>query len=270
MKPCINQYTVMQCDIAEFIKICSKVGFKEVELRNSKVEEYLTDHSCKELRSLLRKHNMHVATLNSLEFFSLVPEENFDFMLKKAEEMMVLCQLVECDMLVVVPSKNPFNLPLVEIKRRTIQRLGRLAELGKTYGIKVGFEPIGHRVFSVRRVLDGLEIVKEVKNYKIGLIIDTFNFYVGENTLDDLEKVPGDRISFIHFHDAANLPLDKLSDEHRLFPGEGIIDLDGFCKILGKKNYQGPLSVELINPELWKVPAEKIIKKAWNSLKKYL
>lgn len=270
MKPSINQSTIMQCDTGEFIKICSQVGFKEVELRVPKVEEYLIDRSCKELRALLRKHNLHVATLNSLEFFSLVPEENFSFMLKKAEEMMILCQLIECDVLIVVPSKNPFSLSSSEIKTKTIQRLQELADLGKSYGVKVSFEPIGPCIFSIRKVLDGLDIVREIRNQKVALTIDTFNFYVGENTINDLKKVPGDMISFVHFHDVADLPLDKLNDEHRLFPGEGIMDLKGMCEVFRDKGYQGPLSVELFNPKLWEMPPQEVASKAWKSLRRYL
>lgn len=270
MKPCINQSTVMQCDTARFVKMCSKVGFKEVELNDSKLEEYFTDHSYREIRVLLRQSNVHVATVNALAFFSLVPEENFDFVLKKAEKMMILCQFVECDSLVVCPSKNTHNLSLSEIKTKTIHRLERLADLGKSYGIRVSFEPIGHHTYSIRKVLDGLDIVRGIRNHKIGLTIDTFNFYLGENTLEDLEKIPGDRISFVHFHDVADLPLDELSDENRLFPGEGVIDLKGFCKIFRDKDYHGPLSVELINPKLEEEPPKELIEKTWKSLKKYL
>jgi len=74
----------------------------------------------------------------------------------------------------------------------------------------------------------------------------------------------------VHFHDADNIPLDNISDEHRLFPGEGVIDLKKFCKILREKGYNGPLSVELINPNLWKIPPKEIAKKAWDSLEKYI
>jgi 2-keto-myo-inositol isomerase len=215
----------MQCELEEFIEVCAHVGFRELELRDSKVDAYLTDHSRKELTDLLRKHDIHVATLNSLEFFSLVPEENFDFMLKKAEYMMTLCQLIDCDTLVVVPSKNPRRLPLPEIKPRTVERLQRLADAGKSYGVKVLFEPIGFDFFSIRKHLDGLDIVREINNQEVGLLIDTFHFHVGENTLEDLEKIPPERISLVHFHDAADLPRNKLRDEDRLYPGEGIIDL---------------------------------------------
>jgi len=55
-------------------------------------------------------------------------------------------------------------------------------------------------------------------------------------------------ISVVHFHDADNIPLDNISDEDQLFPGKGVIDLKKFCKILREKEYDGPLSVELINP----------------------
>jgi 2-keto-myo-inositol isomerase len=261
----------MQCETDEFIEVCAQVGFRELELRETKVDAYLTVHSRNELRALLQRHDMHVATLNSLEFFSLIPEENFDFMLKKTEYMMTLCQLIECDSLVVVPSKNPHHLASSEIKARTVERLQRLADLGQTYGVKVGFEPIGYDIFSVRKVLDGLDIVTEIKNHDLSLILDTFNFYVGENTLDDLEKVPGERISFVHFHDAADLPMDKLTDADRVFPGEGVIDLDGMCRILKNRGYEGPLSVELINPKLWEQMSPKeIATRAWDSLQRYL
>ena len=271
MKPCMNQFSIMQCETEEFIEVCAQVGFREMELRDSKVEAYLTDHSCKELRALLRKHDVHVATLNSLEYFSLVPEENFDFMLKKAEHMMTLCQLIDCDTLVVVPSKNPHHLPLSEIKPKTVERLQRLADLGNSYGVKVLFEPIGLHFFSIRKVLDGLDIVSEIKNQEVGLLIDTFHFYVGESTLDDLEKIPGERISLIHFHDAADRPRGELRDEDRLYPGEGVIDLGGFCRVLKDKGYEGPLSVELINPKLWEtVSPKEMASKAWDSLKNYL
>jgi 2-keto-myo-inositol isomerase len=267
----MNQYSIMQCDIEEFIEVCAHVGFRELELRDSKVEAYLVDHSHKELRGLLRKFGIHVATLNSLEYFSLVPEENFDLMLKKAEYMMTLCQLIDCDTLVSVPSKNPHHLPLSEIKPRTVERLQWLADLGNRYGVKVLFEPIGFDFFSIRKHLDGLDIVKEIKNQEVGLLIDTFHFYVGQNTLHDLGKIPLERISLIHFHDAADRPRDKLRDEDRLYPGEGVIDLDGFCGVLRDKGYDGPLSVELINPKLWETmsPRDMAIK-AWDSLKPYL
>ncbi len=271
MKPCINQYSIMQCDIEEFIEVCAQVGFRELELRDSKVEAYLADHSYKELRALLRKHDVHVATLNSLEFFSLVPEENFDFMLKKAECMMTLCQLIGCDTLVSVPSKNPHHLPLSEIKLRTMERLQRLVDMGSSYGVKILFEPIGFDFFSISKLLDSLEIVSEIKNQEVGLVIDTFHFYVGENTLDDLEKVPGESISCVHFHDAADRPRDELRDEDRLYPGEGILDLGGLCRVLKAIGYDGPLSVELINPKLWEEMSPKgMASKAWNSLKNYL
>jgi 2-keto-myo-inositol isomerase len=146
-----------------------------------------------------------------------------------------------------------------------------LADLGRSYGVKVLFEPIGFDFFSIRKHLDGLDIVNEIKNQDIGLLIDTFHFYVGENTLEDLEKIPPERISLIHFHDAADLPRNKLGDEDRLYPGEGVIDLGGFCKVLRDKGYEGPLSVELINPKLWETVSPKdMASKAWDSLKPYL
>ena len=114
-------------------------------------------------------------------------------------------------------------------------------------------------------------VPKEIKNQEVGLLIDTFHFYVGENTLGDLEKIPPEKISLVHFHDAADRPRDELRDEDRLYPGEGVIDLGGFCRVLKDKGYEGPLSVELINPKLWETASPKeMASKAWESLKPYV
>ena len=156
---------------------------------------------------MFQKFNMHIATINSLEFFSLVPEENYDFMLKKAEETLILCQLIGCNLIIVVSSKNTYNLGLEDIKDKTIKRLQRISDLGSNSGVRISFEPIGFRIFSIRKVLEGLDIVKKIINQKIGLTVKTFNFYVGENSLDDLKKILGNMISMAHFHDADNIPL---------------------------------------------------------------
>ena len=109
----------------------------------------------------------------------------------------------------------------------------------------------------------------------VAMGLSAINQYVGvkdgENTLEDLEKIPPERISLIHFHDAADLPRDMLGDEDRLYPGEGVIDLGGFCRVLKNKGYEGSLSVELINPKLWETKSPKdMARKAWDSLKNYL
>lgn len=76
---------------------------------------------------MFQKFNMHIATINSLEFFSLVPEENYDYMLKKAEETLILYQLIGCNLPIVVSSKNTYNLGLEDTKDKTIKRLQRIS-----------------------------------------------------------------------------------------------------------------------------------------------
>ena len=72
--------------------------------------------------------------------------------------------------------------------------------------------------------------------------------------MGDILAAGKDRIVVVHFDDAPELPPDRIRDNQRLLPGEGIIDLTGFLKALQKIGYEDSLSVEVFGRGLKEMP----------------
>jgi sugar phosphate isomerase/epimerase len=70
--------------------------------------------------------------------------------------------------------------------------------------------------------------------------------------------LPAERISHYHIDDAdPQMPAGTQADPNRVMPGDGPIDLAAEIEILREIGYEGTVSLELFNPELWeKDPAE--------------
>jgi sugar phosphate isomerase/epimerase len=60
--------------------------------------------------------------------------------------------------------------------------------------------------------------------------------------------------------DAPDLPPEKIRDDERLLPGEGVINLVGFLQALQKIGYQDGLSVEVFGRGLKNYPPEQAAK----------
>ncbi len=271
MELCLNQSTIMQCDTAEFIKVSARAGFRWVELRIPKVEEYLIAHPAGELKALLRSTGTRVATLNALEFFSLVPEENYQFMLKKAEEAAALCRLMDCEWMIAVPSrKNSCYTGPDLIGETTARRLEILAEAADKYDVKLLFEFIGFPDFSVTNLAEARRIASHVQLHRIKLVIDTFHFFVGGTSREDLAQTPGQDIGIVHLNDFPDRPYAELTDAMRLLPGEGRADLRSFRRSLDGIGFDGWLSLELFNEDLWRRDPQEAANLSWQSIQSIL
>jgi sugar phosphate isomerase/epimerase len=63
----------------------------------------------------------------------------------------------------------------------------------------------------------------------------------------------GDAIAIFQFNDAPSSPaFNDLRDEHRVYPGDGILPLSSIFKDLKATGYKGFISLELYNPNYYK------------------
>jgi 2-keto-myo-inositol isomerase len=123
--------------------------------------------------------------------------------------------------------------------------------IAEGYGVKLAFEFLGFANCSVRTVADCLDIVGAAKRDNLGLVIDTFHFYVGGSTAEELDRMKAGDLSILHLADAADLPKEQLQDADRLLPGDGVVDFTPILTVLKEKGYAGALSLELFKPEYW-------------------
>jgi sugar phosphate isomerase/epimerase len=70
-----------------------------------------------------------------------------------------------------------------------------------------------------------------------------------------------EKISHYHIDDAhPDKPALTQTDPDRVMIGDGVIDLKAEIQILREKGYQGAMSLELFNQDLWAKDPKEIIK----------
>jgi sugar phosphate isomerase/epimerase len=90
-----------------------------------------------------------------------------------------------------------------------------------------------------------------------GLLVDSWHFFRSGSSLDQLRRIPGDKLLYTQINDAPTKAEDDLAEEtqhRRLLPGDGAFDLIGFVQALDGAGYTGPYGVEVFSDELNRLP----------------
>lgn len=252
IKLAINQSMVMQCQTEEFISVCAQAGFKAVELRVPKLKESLFHIPHRQLAKLIKKHGISVLSLNSIDDFSMVPEENLDLLTAECEFVGRMCDMFECP-LVVAPVARWFDAPPSLEKVTTISqaRLRHVSSVLGKYGVKIGFEPICFPEFTVRDLALSQEIIAGSGADSVGFVLDIYNLFRGGYQPDDISGLNYPTY-LIHLNDAPDSPLEKLHVMYdRVFPGEGIADARAWVQAAIRSGFQGYFSLELFQQQIW-------------------
>ena len=80
----------------------------------------------------------------------------------------------------------------------------------------------------------------------MGLLFDSFHWYTGRGTAQDIASLRNEDIVLVHLNDGiAGRGPDEQVDQERALPGEtGVIDLTTFLRGLDAVGYDGPVVVE--------------------------
>jgi sugar phosphate isomerase/epimerase len=100
------------------------------------------------------------------------------------------------------------------------------------------------------------------------IILDVFHIYRGGSAIDDLKKIPGDRVAIFHFNDAPGSPArEQQTDADRVYPGDGVAPLEDILRTLKESGYRGVISLELFNPKYWKQDPKEVARVGLEKMK---
>jgi 2-keto-myo-inositol isomerase len=260
MKLSYNQ-TLKQSTLEKDLYYCEKYGYDAIELRLEKIKDYLTRHKLDDLSAFFKGRNLKPYSLNSLEFVTFRDKE-YDKQIK--EDLEFLCEVgnkIDCDTIVVVPSFNIGDYTIGQIKKESIRVLNDLADHAEQSNMRLAFEFVGHPACCVNTFEQCYEIIKTLDRPSVGMVVDCFHFHSLGSNVEDLKSADANKIFVVHINDADDLPRGALKeDRHRLFPGDGVINLDEILKALRKIGYHDTASVELFREEYDEWDVEKFIK----------
>ncbi|MGM7723813.1 2-keto-myo-inositol isomerase [Metabacillus sp. Hm71] len=264
MKLCFNQATTLEnSNLAKDLEYCEKHGYDYIEIRTmDKLPEYLKEKSLDELVEFFNTHHIKPLAFNALVFFNNRDEAGYTEIINEFKEMMKAAKKLGVKYVVAVPLVTEQKILKQDIKNSCVEVLKELSDIAEPYGVKIAVEFVGHPQCTVNTFGQAYDIVETVNRENVGLVFDCFHFHAMGSKLEDLKKADGSKIFILHIDDTEDFPIGFLTDEDRVWPGLGAIDLDTLLSTLKEIGYSDVVSVELFRPEYYQMDAEETIKTA--------
>lgn len=259
----LNTSTIRPATLQDKIRIASETKWDGIEPWSSELEDYEKQGgNLKDLGKQIKDLGLIVP--NVIGLWDSMPdgEDSFKASLEATRNRMKMASDIGSIHVAAIPAPDRENIDLKWCSR-CYKELLKIGE--EEYGIRVAIEFVGF-FKGVHRFGQACAIAIDADDSRACIIADTFHLFRGGSGFSGLELVQGKLIAHFHWNDVpGDVPREKQGDEHRLYPGDGILPLKDTVKVLKKIGYTGCLSLELFNREHWKQDP-KIV--AANGLKK--
>lgn len=147
-----------------------------------------------------------------------------------------------------VGATDQTNLSLM----RAAERYRALADIGAQIGVTPQIEVWGFSK-SLSRLGECAMIAIESGHPQACVLADVYHLHKGGSGFAGLHLLTGAAMQVFHMNDYPAMPgRDKITDAHRVYPGDGVAPLVPMLRDLRQLGFRGALSLELFNREYWK------------------
>jgi 2-keto-myo-inositol isomerase len=132
------------------------------------------------------------------------------------------------------------------------QRYRKLLEVGAEVGVTPQLELWGFSK-TLSRLGELAYVATEAGHPDACVLPDFYHIYKGGSDFAGLKMIEASRMHVFHINDyPANPPREKIGDEHRVYPGDGVCELPKIIGELLAAGFAGVFSLELFNRDYWK------------------
>jgi 2-keto-myo-inositol isomerase len=267
MKPCISQATTMSSSFEDDLTAYAQAGWTAVELWMTKLEGFVAQHSEAEVRSRLEQLGL-APVAASFQGGLLVSRDreravHWEHFAKRLD----LLAAIGVGTLVI--AADFVNEPTFDDYARASASLAEAAEAAEPLGVRLALEFQKTSRFCAS--LDtALALIESSRRPSVGVCLDLFHFYTGPSKFEDLAYLSRANLAWVQACDLSGVPREIASDADRIFPGEGDFSIPALFEHLGRIGYDGHISLELMNPELWKSPVSHVADVGFRALSRCL
>lgn len=261
MDLCVNEVCIMQSgDLFSHIEACGRHGIRCLEIRKPCLLEAMrAGHTLEELKRAFLEYDVTPVCLNSIESISFNNKRGMRVLKEMSEYLFFCCRAIGCNCVEVIGSFKVPTDSAEEIHEETVQALKQLSDVAAPYGIKLALEYMGVPASSVKTFNQALSIINAVDRDNVGLLPDTWHHYAMGSAPEDILKARGDQIFAVHVSDCPRRkPGEALRSESYL-PGDGVVEIGEMLRNLRRIGYNGPVSVEVMDPALQALPAPEFL-----------
>jgi 4-hydroxyphenylpyruvate dioxygenase len=267
MKICISEATTMPGTFAEDVGAYADAGCSAMEVWFTKLEKHLEAESADATRRLLADRQMTLAAASYQGGLLLSQGEerraHFDHFRRRLD----LCQQFGIGTLLVV-ADFVSTVERTELQRAVVS-LKQAAQWAAGFSVRLALEFRGGNKFCAS--LDtALALVTHCGEPNVGVNLDVFHYYTGPSKFEDLGLLTRENLAFVQLSDVAGVPRELAGDADRVLPGEGDFQLGPIVRHLRNIGYDGWVSLELMNPQLWQNPAAQVAEVGLMALRRLL
>ncbi len=258
---------------------CENAGFDYIDIQSECLDRDLkaSKYTLEELGDWFKTHNLKMLSYNALIFFNMKEtQEEKDAVMAQLDEIIRRCQILDCQMIVVVPSMD-IKVPATrgQIKEDAVNVLKEMVNKCEPYGIKLSLEFVAHPSMTINRFDDAYEIVQAVDSDLVGVTLDQYHFHAMASDWAALEKADGKKIFVWHLNDMEDMPCGAPynTDAIRLWPGAegGCLDHKRYTDVFKKIGFEGNVcTIEVFRPEYYELSQEENVNKAYEVTKAHV
>jgi 2-keto-myo-inositol isomerase len=267
MKPAISQVCSLEAPFEQDVEDYAACGCTAIELWVGKLDKYLEDHSPSDVLRLLEHHKV-TAPVASFQGGLLASQGEF----RKQHWEGFASRLAQCEALSIHTLVLAADIvgPLGQQDLEQIQvSLGQAAILAGRHRVRLALEFQARAAFA-NNLQTAAALVADVGSPHLGICFDAFHYYVGPSKGEDLGYLSADNLFHVQLSDLSGVPREFASDADRILPGDGDIEFGPLVRHCREIGYRGHVSVELMNPQIWRVPSRQFGEVAMAALARVL
>ncbi len=267
MKPCISEATTLPCSFAEDVAAYAGAGCRAMEVWLTKLETHLETHSAADTRKLLEDKSMTLAAASYQGGLLLSQGEQRRAHYDHFRRRLDLCQQFGIGTLLLVA--DFVDRIDATALGRVVVSLTQAAQWAAGFDVRLALEFRGSATFCSS--LDtALALVEQCGEPNVGVNFDVFHYYTGRSKFEDLALLTPRNLAFVQLCDLAGVPRELASDADRILPGDGDFQLEPILQRLRDLGYDGWVSLELMNPTLWRAKASQVAELGLAALERLL
>jgi 2-keto-myo-inositol isomerase len=281
---CLNTSTVRLAEgqwgkprpIIELIDIAAKAGYQAIEPWVSELDEYVKGGgSLKELGKRIADAGLAVPDAIGFAEWVVADEARRKRGLETAKRDMDKVRQIGGKCLAAPPvgatgggsrRDDPKASPQVTDLLAAADRYRDLLELGRSMGVTPLVEVWGHSR-TLGRLGETWLVAAECGRDGGALLPDVYHLYKGGSDFAGLKLLSGRAIGIFHVNDYPGIDRPKITDQDRVFPGDGVAPLVEMFRTLREVGYGGYLSLELFNHDYWKRDPHEIARTGLEKMK---
>lgn len=255
MRPCISQVTTLPTPFETDLPALAGGGWDLVEIWLPKLEAFLEAKTIAEARTLLTEHGLTATAAAGQS--GLLSTTGDAARLLWDQYRRRLEWLAELSVPTLVLSADFPDSPDDESLERALSKLDQAAQLARARDVRVAFEFVKSGRFATS--LDtALALINMVGAANLGLCLDVFHYYTGPSKFEDLAELSAANLFAVQVCDLSGVPRELAQDADRILPGEGDFQLDALLDHARAVGYDGPVTLEVLNPNLWEIAADRV------------